>query len=162
MESVCPLAHQGLIWLVPECRGISQSESAAFRSLYGTALRHDPHVVRAPLQRSKAPVKELAAQHGLKAETLARSRKGALHDAPTGPTTPRSAGRGDCRCFPLTHALATGRVPVCARVRSGSRESRSGWRITLAPERSFRNRTGKSPVYRRSLEAFSWCCGVAF
>jgi transposase InsO family protein len=49
------------------------------------------HAVRAALQRSKAPLKELAAQHGLNAKTVAKWRKRAfVHDAPMGPKTPRS------------------------------------------------------------------------
>ena len=38
---------------------------------------------------------------------------------------------------------------------TGSGGSRPGWRITLDSERSFGNQTGKSPVYRRSLEALA-------
>jgi transposase InsO family protein len=49
------------------------------------------HAVRAALQRSKAPLKELAAQHGLNAKTVAKWRKRAfVHDAPMGPKAPRS------------------------------------------------------------------------
>ena len=49
------------------------------------------HAIRAALQRSKAPLKELAAQHRLNAKTVAKWRKRAfVHDAPMGPKTPRS------------------------------------------------------------------------
>ena len=49
------------------------------------------YAVRAALQRSKAPLKELAAQHGLNAKTVAKWRKRAfVHDAPMGPKAPRS------------------------------------------------------------------------
>lgn len=46
---------------------------------------------RQTLQRSKAPLKELAAQHGLNAKTVAKWRKRAfVHDAAMGPKAPRS------------------------------------------------------------------------
>ena len=49
------------------------------------------HAVRAALQRSKAPLKELAAQHGLNLKTVAKWRKRAfVHDAAMGPKSPRS------------------------------------------------------------------------
>ena len=49
------------------------------------------HAVRAALQRSKAPLQELAAQHGLNAKTVAKWRKRAfVHDAAMGPKAPRS------------------------------------------------------------------------
>lgn len=49
------------------------------------------HAVRAALQRSKASLKELAAQHGLNPKTVAKWRKRAfVHDAAMGPKTPRS------------------------------------------------------------------------
>src|SRR6476659_7235873 len=49
------------------------------------------HAVRATLQRSKAPLKDLAAQHGLNPKTVAKWRKRAfVHDAAMGPKTPRS------------------------------------------------------------------------
>ncbi|CAA9489033.1 MAG: Mobile element protein [uncultured Sphingomonadaceae bacterium] len=49
------------------------------------------HAVRAALQRSKAPLKELAAQHGLNPKTVAKWRKRAfVHDAAMGPKSPRS------------------------------------------------------------------------
>src|ERR671920_2658197 len=49
------------------------------------------YAVRAALQRSKAPLKELAAQHGLNPKTVAKWRKRAfVHDAPMGPKAPRS------------------------------------------------------------------------
>ena len=49
------------------------------------------HAVRAALQRSKASLKELAAQHGLNPKTVAKWRKRAfVHDAVMGPKTPRS------------------------------------------------------------------------
>ncbi len=49
------------------------------------------HVVRAAIQRSKAPLKDLAAQHGLNAKTVAKWRKRTfVQDAPMGPKAPRS------------------------------------------------------------------------
>ena len=49
------------------------------------------HAIRAAIQRSKAPLKELAAQHGLNQKTVAKWRKRAfVHDAPMGPKAPRS------------------------------------------------------------------------
>ena len=49
------------------------------------------HAVRAALQRSKAPLQELAAQHGLNAKTVAKWRKRTfVHDAAMGPKAPRS------------------------------------------------------------------------
>ncbi len=49
------------------------------------------HAVRAALQRSKAPLKDLAAQHGLNPKTVAKWRRRAfVHDAAMGPKTPRS------------------------------------------------------------------------
>ena len=53
------------------------------------------HAVRAALQRSKAPLKDLAAQHGLNLKTVAKWRKRAfVHDAAMGPKTPRSTMQG--------------------------------------------------------------------
>jgi len=49
------------------------------------------HAIRTAIQRSKAPLKDLAAQHGLNQKTVAKWRKRAfVHDAPMGPKTPRS------------------------------------------------------------------------
>ncbi|MBA3587966.1 MAG: IS481 family transposase [Chloroflexi bacterium] len=49
------------------------------------------HAIRAAIQRSKAPLKDLAARHGLNAKTVAKWRKRAfVHDAPMGPKAPRS------------------------------------------------------------------------
>jgi len=49
------------------------------------------HAVRAAIQRSKAPLKDLAAQHGLNPKTVAKWRKRAfVHDAPMGPKEARS------------------------------------------------------------------------
>jgi hypothetical protein len=50
------------------------------------------HAVRAAIQRSKAPLKELAERHGLNQKTVAKWRKRAfVHDAPMGPKTLRSS-----------------------------------------------------------------------
>lgn len=47
------------------------------------------HVIRSAIQRSKAPLKDLAAQHGLNQKTVAKWRKRAfVHDAPMGPGCP--------------------------------------------------------------------------
>ncbi len=44
------------------------------------------HAIRTAIQRSKAPLKELAAQYGLNLKTVAKWRKRAfVHDAPMGP-----------------------------------------------------------------------------
>ncbi|SMF27215.1 Integrase core domain-containing protein [Tistlia consotensis] len=57
--------------------------------LHGSATT--THAIRAAIQRSKAPLKELAAQHGLNQKTVAKWRKRAfVHDAPMGPKNPRS------------------------------------------------------------------------
>ena len=49
------------------------------------------HAVRAALQRSKALLKDLAAQHGLNPKTVAKWRRRAFaHDAAMGPKTPCS------------------------------------------------------------------------
>src|SRR6201985_15573 len=49
------------------------------------------HAVRAAIQRSKAPLKDLAAQYGLNHKTVAKWRKRAfVHDAAMGPRTPHS------------------------------------------------------------------------
>src|SRR5512140_1211473 len=49
------------------------------------------HAVRTAIQRSKAPLKELAARHGLNHKTVAKWRKRAfVNDAPMGPKTPHS------------------------------------------------------------------------
>ena len=57
--------------------------------LHGSATT--THAVRAAIQRSKAPLKELAARHGLNPKTVAKWRKRAfVHDAAMGPKTVRS------------------------------------------------------------------------
>ena len=57
--------------------------------LHGSATT--THAIRAAIQRSKAPLKELAAQYGLNHKTVAKWRKRAfVHDAPMGPKAPRS------------------------------------------------------------------------
>src|ERR1700759_4665439 len=57
--------------------------------LHGSATT--THAVRAAVQRSKAPLKDLAAQYGLNHKTVAKWRKRAfVHDAAMGPRTPRS------------------------------------------------------------------------
>ena len=57
--------------------------------LHGSATT--THAIRAAIQRSKAPLKELAARYGLNRKTVAKWRKRSfLHDAPMGPKAPRS------------------------------------------------------------------------
>lgn len=57
--------------------------------LHGSATT--THAIRAAIQRSKAPLKELATQHGLNRKTVAKWRKRTfVHDAPMGPKTVRS------------------------------------------------------------------------
>lgn len=57
--------------------------------LHGSATT--THAIRAALQRSKAPLKELALQHGLNQKTVSKWRKRAfVHDAPMGPKRPHS------------------------------------------------------------------------
>jgi transposase-like protein len=57
--------------------------------LHGSATT--THAVRTAIQRSKAPLKELAAQYGLNHKTVAKWRKRAfVHDAAMGPRMPRS------------------------------------------------------------------------
>jgi transposase InsO family protein len=57
--------------------------------LHGSATT--TYAIRAAIQRSAAPLKELAAQYGLNQKTVAKWRKRAfLHDAPMGPKVVRS------------------------------------------------------------------------
>src|SRR5436190_21911185 len=57
--------------------------------LHGSATT--THAIRAAIQRSKAPLKDLAARYGLNQKTVAKWRKRAfVNDAPMGPTAPRS------------------------------------------------------------------------
>jgi transposase-like protein len=57
--------------------------------LHGSATT--THAIRAAIQRSKAPLKELAARYGLNRKTVAKWRKRSfLHDAPMGPKAPCS------------------------------------------------------------------------
>ena len=57
--------------------------------LHGSATT--THAIRAAIQRSKAPLKELAARYGLNRKTVAKWRKRSfLHDAPMGPKVPCS------------------------------------------------------------------------
>jgi len=57
--------------------------------LHGSATT--THAIRTAIQRSKAPLKDLAGQYGLNQKTVAKWRKRSfIHDAPMGPKTPRS------------------------------------------------------------------------
>jgi transposase InsO family protein len=57
--------------------------------LHGSATT--THAIRGAIQRSKAPLKELAARHSLNPKTVAKWRKRTfVHDAPMGPKSPRS------------------------------------------------------------------------
>jgi len=57
--------------------------------LHGSATT--THAIRAAIQRSKAPLKVLAAQYRLNPKTVAKWRKRAfVHDVPMGPKSPRS------------------------------------------------------------------------
>jgi transposase InsO family protein len=57
--------------------------------LHGSATT--THAIRAAIQRSKAPLKDLAARYGLNQKTVAKWRKRAfLNDAPMGPRASRS------------------------------------------------------------------------
>jgi transposase InsO family protein len=57
--------------------------------LHGSATT--THAIRAALQRSKAPLKELSERYGLNPKTVAKWKKRAfVHDAPMGPKKPRS------------------------------------------------------------------------
>ncbi len=57
--------------------------------LHGSATT--THAVRAAIQRSKAPLKDLAARYGLNRKTVAKWRKRVfVHDAAMGPKAPRS------------------------------------------------------------------------
>ena len=69
--------------------------------LHGSAMT--THAIRTAIQRSKAPLKELASRYGLNQKTVAKWRKRAfINDAPMGPTpsqvaefpTPSSASSG--------------------------------------------------------------------
>lgn len=58
--------------------------------LHGSATT--THAIRAALQRSKAPLKELAERYGLNQKTVAKWRKRSfVHDAPMGPKAPCSS-----------------------------------------------------------------------
>src|SRR4051794_1704266 len=58
--------------------------------LHGSATT--THAIRAAIQRSKAPLKELAERYGLNQKTVAKWRRRAfVHDAPMGPKMPRSS-----------------------------------------------------------------------
>ena len=78
------------------------------------------HAVRAALQRSKAPLKDLAAQHGLNLKTVAKWRKRAfVHDAAMGPKTPRSTvltteEEAVIVAYPPAHPPAARRLPLRA------------------------------------------------
>ncbi len=57
--------------------------------LHGSATT--THAIRAAIQRSKASLKDLAAQHGLNQKTVSKWRKRTfVHDAPMGPKIARS------------------------------------------------------------------------
>lgn len=57
--------------------------------LHGSATT--THAIRAAIQRSKAPLKNLTARYGLNRKTVVKWRKRAfVHDAPMGPRSPRS------------------------------------------------------------------------
>jgi transposase InsO family protein len=57
--------------------------------LHGSATT--THAIRAAIQRSKAPIQELAQQHGLNRKTVRKWRgRDFVHDAPMGPKAPRS------------------------------------------------------------------------
>ena len=57
--------------------------------LHGSATT--THAIRAAIQRSKAPLKELATRYGLNQKTVAKWRKRSfVQDAPMGPKAPRS------------------------------------------------------------------------
>lgn len=78
------------------------------------------YAIRAAIQRSKAPLKELAAGYGLKRKTVAKWRKRSfLHDAPMGTEgasldgDERRRGGGGGR-LPQARAAAAGRLPVRA------------------------------------------------
>ena len=85
--------------------------------LHGSATT--THAVRAAIQRSKAPLKELAAQHGLNHKTVAKWRKRSfVRDAPEGTQDSKLhstvfRGRGYYRCLPQAHAAAARRLSLC-------------------------------------------------
>ena len=57
--------------------------------LHGSATT--THAIRAAIQRSKAPLKELSERYGLNPKTVAKWKKRAfVHDAPMGPKDPHS------------------------------------------------------------------------
>ena len=57
--------------------------------LHGSATT--THAIRTAIQRSKAPLKDLAVQYGLNQKTVAKWRKRSfVRDAPMGPKAPRS------------------------------------------------------------------------
>jgi transposase-like protein len=74
--------------------------------LHGSATT--THAIRAAIQRSKAPLKELATRYGLNQKTVAKWRKRAfVNDARMGPKAPRSTVlSGDHCCLAQAHAAA--------------------------------------------------------
>ena len=76
--------------LVPECHGIQRSwlrrtsGAAMGKVLHGSATT--THAVRAAIQRSKAPLKELALRYGLDRKTVAKWRKRSSEDAAMAPS----------------------------------------------------------------------------
>ena len=76
------------------------------------------HAVRSAIQRSKAPLKELAARHGLNHKTVAKWRKRAfVNDAPMGPKTPHStvlSSKEEAIIVAFRkYTAAAGRLPLC-------------------------------------------------
>src|SRR6188472_3478232 len=80
------------------------------------------HAVRTAIQRSKAPLKELAARYGLNHKTVAKWRKRAfVNDVPMGPKAPRSTVLSPeeetyRRRLPQAYAAAARRLPLCPAV----------------------------------------------
>src|SRR4029079_17143688 len=85
--------------------------------LHGSATT--TYAIRTAIQRSKAPLKELAAQYGLNHKTVAKWRKRAfVNDAPHGAEgsaldSPVARGRGHRRRLPQAHDAAARRLPLC-------------------------------------------------
>jgi hypothetical protein len=66
------------------------------------------HAIRTAIQRSKAPLKDLAMQYGLNQKTVAKwRRRSFVHDVPMGPKAPRSTEWVPGALFDLTAAVVS-------------------------------------------------------
>ena len=121
--------------------------------LHGSATT--THAVQAAIQRSKAPLKELAAQYGLNHKTVAKWRKRAfVNDVPMGPKAPRSTVLSPEEeaivvafrkhtLLPLDDCLYA--LQATGRPRSSARQ----WIFEVRPPRERPTACAHSPLLRR-------------